>query len=609
MKTSEPIYDVLIIGAGPAGMISALSLAQHGITSLVLERRHELQAHPKAHELSGRSIEILHRLGFSHEELAAEASPHDDASKILFCGTIGEEFGSIDLTVAESARQYKEHLAAETPYLNVSQVELEKVMLAHIRACTRTNLLYHHQWESLEQDGDVVKSRVTDLEHGATKTMTSRYVICADGAASRSRQALGVRMIGPEKIRDFVSAYFRADLSKLVHTRGKLYFIFSPKTPGSIFIAHHIEKRWVFHTPVMTPHEKMEDFTAEVMTARIKAALGRDDIPIEVESTSGWRMTAQVADRFRVGRAFLVGDAAHRFPPSGGLGMNSGIGDAYNLCWKLALVLQNKAPESLLDTYEVERRPVVQTNCSESRRNFDRMGEIVEAFGVTIDEVERAHERLHTGAMAALPEPIRQWGQRQMQRYGESILARYERDPDVRQRVLSAIADQRSHFDRIGLDLGYSYEEGALLSDGTPAEKHDDPVSTYIASTRPGARFPHFWLDGNRRKQSSHTLLHAQRSTLICGSNVRVVASDLESMRPAAADLGIELVSLAMEAIPLAYRAAVHTRCQIEADGALLVRPDGHVAWRQCKGVELSDVLLRSIFHEAYCVYAERSRA
>lgn len=600
MTTRNRTCDVLIIGAGPAGMISALTLARHGISSIVLERRDGLQVHPKAHELSARSIEILHGLGFSYEELAAEASPHDDASRILFCGTIGEEFGSIDLTVGDGSRKYKEHLAAPTPYLNVSQVELEKVMLAHVRACERTELLYRQQWESFEQNGETMTSVVTDLESGETWTISSRYVICADGAGSRSRKALGVEMVGPEKIRDFMSAYFRADLSSVVRTRGKLYFIFSPKAPGSAFIAHHIEKRWVFHLSVMTPHEKMEDFTAEVMAERIKAALGRDDIPIEVESTSAWRMTAQIASRFRVGRAFLVGDAAHRFPPTGGLGMNSGIGDADNLCWKLALVLQGKAPESLLDTYEMERRPVIQTNCEKSKYNFERMGEIVEAFGVSIDDVERAHERMTTGPMAALPGPIRQWGQRQMQRYGESILARYERDPEVRQRVLSAIAAQRSHFDRIGLDLGYSYEEGAILSDGTPAPKLDDPVSTYVPSTRPGARFPHFWVDGNKRSVSSHALLHGERSTLICGAGVETIAAERDSMGAAAAELGVELVSLTTAVIPLAYRGAVHMRCQIEADGALLIRPDGHVAFRQQKGVVLSEELIRSIVHEVY---------
>jgi 2,4-dichlorophenol 6-monooxygenase len=596
MTTTNITCDVLIIGAGPAGLVSALCLARHGISSIILERRDGVQVHPKAHEVSARSIEIMHSLGFSYKELATEASPHQDASRVLFCGTIGEEFGQIDLTSGNGAQKYRENLEAPTPYLNLSQVEFEKVVLSHVRACAQTQLLYRHQWESLEQTETNVTSTVTDLDNDETLKITSRYVICADGAGSRSRRALGVQMIGPEKIRDFVSAYFRADLSEVVKTRGKLYFIFSPRAPGSVFIAHHIEKRWVFHFPMITAQDKMEDYTAEMMTERIKAALGRDDIPIEVESTSGWRMTAQIANRFRVGRAFLVGDAAHRFPPSGGLGMNSGIGDAHNLCWKLAAVLQGRAPDDLLDTYEVERRPVVTTNCNESRHNFDKIEDVAKAFGISVQDVEHAHERMSTGPIAALPDPIRQWGQRQMQRYGESILARYERDPEVRERVLAAIAAQRPHFDRIGLDLGYSYEEGAVLSDGTPAQIPADIVTTYIPSTRPGARFPHFWLDANQRKLSSHSLLHAYRSTMICGANLQITAE----LTAFAAELGVELVSLAAPTIPLAWRGTVHTRCELEPDGALLIRPDGHVAWRQQKRVDLSSELVQSVVREAY---------
>lgn len=600
MSGQNASAPVLIIGAGPSGMVAALCLAKRGVDCILVERREGLETHPKAHELSARSIEILHELGFGYEELAAEASPAEDGAKILFCGTIGEEFGCIDLRAGSIGRKYREHLEAPMPYLNVSQVELEKLIQKRVASSPRIRALHNHQWESFEQDEEGVTSKITNRATGETSSIRSQYVICADGAGSRSRKALGIGMSGPEKLRDFVSAYFEADLGHVVRTRGKLYFIFSPKAPGSVFIAHHVEKRWVFHMPVETPHEKIEELTPEVMATKIKAALGRDDVEIRITSMSPWRMTAQVADRFRSGRVFLVGDAAHRFPPTGGLGMNSGIGDAHNLAWKLAMVLERRAAPGLLDSYEAERRPVVQTNCDESRLNFERMAEVAEAFGIEVEDVQWVTEKLSSGAMRALPAKLRAFTERQLQRYGESVLSRYHRDPSVRERVLSAIAHQQSHFDRIGIDLGYTYEEGAILRDGTPAVEPDDRVSSYVPSTRPGARFPHFWLDGNERQRGSRSVIDYRASILLLGAAVEALSAEVEALERVESRYGVRLFRLGTAEIPDCYRAAVHTMAQIEPDGALLIRPDGHVAWRQQRGVTLSVGLVASIVEQVY---------
>ncbi|WP_437990430.1 FAD-dependent monooxygenase [Sorangium sp. So ce145] len=593
---------VVIIGAGPSGMVSALCLARRGIDCVLIERRPGLENHPKAHELSARSIEILHELGLGHGELSAEASPEEDAAKILFCGTIGEEFGCIDLRANGVGRKYREHLEAPMPYLNLSQVELEKLLRGRVSASPRIQALHHHQWESFEQDADGVTSRITDRATGETFSVRSQYVICSDGAGSRSRKALGIEMKGPDKLLDVVNAYFQADLRRVVRTRGKLYFIFSPKAPGSVFIAHHVEKRWVFHLPVATPHEKIEEYTPEVMKKKIKAALGRDDVDIEITSMSHWRMTAQVAERFRSGRVFLVGDAAHRFPPTGGLGMNSGIGDAHNLAWKLAMVIERRAAPGLLDSYEAERRPVIETNCDESRLNFERMSEVAEAFGIEVEEAQWVNEKLASSTMRALPAPLRAWTERQVQHYGESILSRYHRDPSVRERVLAAIAQQRSHFDRIGLDLGYTYEEGALVGDGTRPPEVDDRVSSYLPSTRPGARFPHFWLDGNGRQRGSRSMIDYGASILLLGAAVEALPADLEALEDVEARHGVRLFRFGSADIPACHQAAVHALAQIEQDGALLIRPDGHVAWRQQRGVTLSVELIASIVEQVYGV-------
>ena len=182
------------------------------------------------------------------------------------------------------------------------------------------------------------------------------------------------------------------------------------------------------------------------------------------------------------------------------------------------------APE-LLDTYEQERRPVVQTNCDESRLNFERMNEVAAAFGIEVEDARWVNEQLRGPTLRALPAKLRSWTERQVQSLGESILARYHKDPAVRDRVLAAIEHQRSHFDRIGLDLGYTYEEGAILPDGTPAES-GLPVSSYAPSTRPGARFPHFWLDGNQRQRGTRSIVDYRGSTLLLGTEVDTLATD-----------------------------------------------------------------------------------
>ncbi|MEM8608431.1 MAG: FAD-dependent monooxygenase [Myxococcota bacterium] len=573
--------DVLIVGGGPAGMVSALCLAQLGVRSVLVERYRTVNPHPKAHELNARSIEILTSLGVSMDELELEASPAEDGSRILFCKTITEEFGRIDLFEdPDCAAKYQRHVSCRRPYLNLSQTELELVIRAHVEKSPLIELLLEHTWESVAETDSGVVSQVRAV--GSVEPpfeVSSKYLLGADGAASAVREALGIAMIGPECIQDFVNAYFEIGLRDYVPTPAKLYWIFHPAAVGA-FIAHHVDRRWTYNVPITPPYESREDFTDEVLRERIQTALGTDEYDIDIKSVSTWRMTVQIADAYRRGRAFLVGDSAHRFPPTGGLGMNTGIADAHNLCWKLAAVIHGQSPESLLDSYEVERKPVAERNAAESRENYDRIFEVIEAFGLPRNGPEVmakiTHHPLVRKAPAFLKAPLL-W---LLRLPVHLTLDRFRRSKRVSKRVLSSIADQTPHFDRIGLDLGYVYGEGAVLPEDGRPEGRPQEVTEYEPTTRPGARFPHVPLNGAVHGRSSHDLLSYDHFTLVVGSDGDGWEQALGALEPSL-QTNISTVSLRDDDVGAQAAGRLRDVCEIGPTGAVLVRPDGHVAWRQ----------------------------
>ena len=275
----------------------------------------------------------------------------------------------------------------------------------------------------------------------------------------------------------------------------------------------------------------------------MKAAIGSDEYPVKVETISTWAMSAQIAERYREGRVFLAGDAAHRFPPTGGLGLNSGVQDIHGLVWRLAAVEAGWARPALLDSYEPERRPVAQKNADNSLRNATQLFEVAKALG--FDE-ERTTERMR------------------------ATLA----DPEGRARVEAAIANQAEHFDTLGLQLGFRYDTGAIVPDGTSPPEARSPVREFVPSGRPGARMPHAWLTHDGERRSTLDLLALDGFSLVTNSPA-------EAWREACAEISsppiqhVVIDRASMEDGPRWLEESA-----IGLEGALLVRPDQHVAWR-----------------------------
>ncbi len=537
---------VLIVGGGPVGMMACLLLAGQGIESLVVERREGPHRAPQAHVVNPRTLEIFRGAGIDVDALRALATPRADGSEVVWMTDLtGEELGRLPYE-----RQGDECLAdTPTPLLNLSQHLLEPVLLDRLRATRGTGIRYGHQWRALDQDEGGVSSEIEDLAGGERYEVRSEFVLAADGAGSRIRKALGIEMVGPDQLQSLIMIHFEALLRDLVKDRPAiLYWLVDPECSG-VLVAHAIDGTWVFMHPYDPQAESVESYTRERCAGIVRRAIGRDDVPFTIRDISPWTMTAQVAASYGKGRVFLVGDSAHRFPPSGGMGMNTGIQDVHNLVWKIREVRAARAGAALLDTYERERRPVAQINTDQSMLNAMKLFELFEALGVGMDlSADRS------AARARMLETLA--------------------DPAGRKRVALAIEGQRDHFDMFGLHLGFSYEEGAVVADGTAKPTVENFVRDYVPTTRPGSRTPHAWVEHGGQRVSILDLLSYDRFTLVAGPAGEAWAKAVSTLD----DPRLGCLVAGRDFLDLEGRWAALSG--IGQDGAILVRPDQHVAWR-----------------------------
>jgi len=234
-----------------------------------------------------------------------------------------------------------------------------------------------------------VTATLRDRRSGQIQTVRAAYMIAADGASSGIREALGIGMVGPGELGHHINIHFRAELGPWVRGRPAIGYI-SSQGNGTLLWAHGTDRWLVLHPFQPARGERPEDFTPERCVDLARRAVGIPDLSVEVINTAFWTLTAQVAESFQTGRVFLAGDAAHRFPPTGGFGANTGIQDAHNLAWKLAAVLSGWANPALLETYHEERRPIAEANTDFSVTNGRRWQAARQAI-LAGDEAAVAH--------------------------------------------------------------------------------------------------------------------------------------------------------------------------------------------------------------------------
>ena len=532
--------DVLVVGGGPVGLIETLLLRQLGVDVVVVEQRTEVQAAPAAHVVSARTFEVLRSLGIDMAKVDGLCQVPAEGAWVRWVPSLGApELGHVPfegLHEPEIQPPTSPH-----PLRNLSQHRLEPLLRDLV-----PDLHGGVAWRSVvEQAGEGCVSTLEDLESQQTTTITSRFVIGCDGAGSSVRRQLAVDMVGPDEIQSFVSIHFEADLRRFVGDQpATLYWITDPATKGT-FIAHDLSTSWVYMGEFDAETDSLDRYGPEPAEAIVRQAGGIPaEIPLEVRHVTTWRMTSQIASSFRVGSSFLVGDAAHRFPPTGGLGLNSGVADAQNLAWKMAFFLQGDADDQLLESYEAERRPVIEHCAQVSLENAFRLIEVWMALEVDDDPVA---SKLRMDELLATPEG--------------------------RAAVNVAIEHQAEHFDQLGIQLGTFYEgDGvAVVSDGTRPPQVENPVRTYVPSTTPGARLPHVVVELEGAEVSTLDLVEPGRFLLVSNS---------AAWAEVAAGLDLPVVTRLVGADVADPTGGWAEVSGIGSEGALLVRPDHHVAWR-----------------------------
>ena len=553
--------EVLVIGGGPVGLSTALHLNQQGVDCVVVEKHPSTATHPKASYFNVRTMEILRQIGAADDVYATALMPSGVSFYTRLCGyKLGVLSGADYLDHIERIRR-----STASPGCVSSQVVLEAILKRHGEAARHVKLLFHHEKTAIEQNENGIVATVLNRDRGEELRIEASYAIACEGVRSSTREALGRKLVGPPAFGHVINIYLEGDLESLVEEKDQaLYWTSTPSAPGAFIALGGDRRRYCFNTPYFPEDgERPEDFTEERCVTRVRAALGTDRLPIKILAVGSWVLCGQVIDHYRQGRIFFGGDTAHLNIPTGGFGFNTGMQETHNLAWKLAAVLRRVAPPALLDTYHQERRPIAVFNVEKSRENAVNIRQTGATFGGRVpntDEVDLDTPR-----------------------------GRAQREEKSR-----AIHEQKTHFLFLGQEIGYGYWDSPIIvPDGTRhyAEEHhvDDPVYVYVPNARPGARAPHCWIaraGGTDSRFPMHDLFTTDFVLLTHGEHgaawARTIDRRSESVPLRHYRVGEPGSAADLTDVEQTWRSDYG----IESDGAVLVRPDGHVCWRAASGPE-----------------------
>ena len=572
---SNVTVPVLIVGGGGAGLTASMLLSSYGIDSLLVSKYPGTSHLPKAHVLHQKTMEVYREVGVAEPIYERGTPPENMAFTAWYAGVAGptSEYGR------EMARlecwgngDTDPNWIKGSPcrQANLPQIRLEPILKAHAEALGPGHIRFNHNFVSLEQDSEGVTALIEDRADGHQYTVRARYLLGCDGGRVVGKQ-IGVQMEGPQELASEVSIHFSADLSQwlrdpevlirwLLHPDmgDPLSGVLVPMGPDHWGPQ---SEEWVFHLQFLTGDPRAFDDAA--VMEQMRRVLGILDFHPVIHLISRWSMEEIVASRLRVGNVFLLGDSAHRHPPTGGLGLNTAVGDVYNLCWKIAAAVRGQASDNLLDTYEQERKPVGARAVQRSLENFINHLTTSQVLGMTPDKT-----------------PEENW---------ELMRRLWSDEPQARQARVQfedAIARQAMEFYEQNVEYGYTYDSPAIVPDGTPAPQLIDEVHVYEPSTRPGCTLPHAWLQRLGQRKALCDLAGHGQFLLITGEGGE---GWIQAAAHIAQEQGLPLKAISVNPFSgdwLDTRFDWLRQREVSSEGVVLVRPDRHIAWRSFSASE-----------------------
>lgn len=576
--------EVLIVGGGGCGLTASSLLADLGVDSLLIERHPSTSHLPKAHLLSQRTMEIFRQHGIA-DDVIGKGSPLDKMSQVRFATSLAGD-GPLDRRTIFSIDAFgggslRHRYEKDSPVVctDLPQIWLEPVLREHAERRNPDRVRFNTELVSFTQDSEGVTATIVDRDTREQTEVRARFLLAADGGKTVG-PALGIEMLGQKNVLDMVTVYFAADLSPWVPDDGTFQTWFANVNAKGLWSNGNLGPRgphnwgakseeWAVHFSM--PVEEGARFDTTTVEPRIRDLLGIPELELNVISVNHWIIEGVHAERYREGRILLAGDAAHKHPPTSGLGLNSGIGDAHNIAWKLAAILRGWADLALLDSYQAERLPVAQQNIDWAMMTFGAHAILPAAVGLVAGDQEKNRQVL------------------------TDLFDDGRRGQARRSLVAEATSSLRREFQAHDIDLGVVYESGAVFGDGTSAPHRDPAGLEYVPTTRPGHRLPHAWLlDGDLRLSTIDLVGH--------GRFVLIVDTDGQEWAAAAEKLA-EQRCIPLEIVTVGRRADIrpvgdhwHAVREVTDQGAILVRPDGHVAFRATAAADHPVQLLEQAF-------------